>query len=247
MYWACPDKPALNAAFARSAAGKPNFHFGFFAADFTAHTTVRVFDAMPELTNFIAPQRGNPKWRCISPDECEVYVDPETSDVAVRKIDNREYLGSFARAWVIPLGFHPFQFAFAPNTPRLRCGNVVVQRRAWTLSLEEFPAGKYHGISPQLVAAVEKVRTEKNLPRHIYIRPTEQALRRSGAEGRDKDTKPIYIDLESYLFVEIFYRWLTKAGEIEITEMLPAPDELLWQEADGRRTFELRTLILPRS
>jgi len=28
--------------------------------------------------------------------------------------------------------------------------------------------------------------------------------------------------------------------------MLPAPDDLWWQEADGRRTFELRTLIVPR-
>ena len=77
--------------------------------------------------------------------------------------------------------------------------------------------------------AVEKIRDQRGLPRHVYIRPTEQALRRSGAEGRDKDTKPIYIDLESYLFQEIFYRWLSKAGEIEITEMLPAPEELLWR------------------
>lgn len=113
--------------------------------------------------------------------------------------------------------------------------------------MEEFPAGKYHGISSALVAAVERLRAQRDLPRHIFIRPTEQALRRSGVEGRDKDTKPIYIDLESYLFLEIFYRWLNKAGEIEITEMLPAPHELLWREADGRRTFELRTLIVPRS
>jgi hypothetical protein len=28
--------------------------------------------------------------------------------------------------------------------------------------------------------------------------------------------------------------------------MLPAPDDLWWKEADGRRTFELRTLIVPR-
>jgi hypothetical protein len=46
----------------------------------------------------------------------------------------------------------------------------------------------------------------------VYIRPTEQALRRSGAEGRDKDTKPVFVDLESYLFLEIFYRWVVKAG-----------------------------------
>ena len=36
------------------------------------------------------------------------------------------------------------------------------------------------------------------------------------------------------------------AGELEVTEMLPAPDQLLWQEPDGRRTFELRTQIIPR-
>jgi hypothetical protein len=40
--------------------------------------------------------------------------------------------------------------------------------------------------------------------------------------------------------------WLTKAGELEITEMLPDPEDLCWREADGRRTFELRTLIVPR-
>jgi hypothetical protein len=97
-----------------------------------------------------------------------------------------------------------------------------------------------------LPAAITRaLRQEKGWPRHIYIRPSEQALRRSGAEGRDKDTKPVYIDLESYLFLEIFSRWLTKAGELEITEMLPDPDHLLWQEEEGRRTFELRTQIVP--
>jgi 3-oxoacyl-(acyl-carrier-protein) synthase len=49
------------------------------------------------------------------------------------------------------------------------------------------------------------------------------------------------------LFLEIFHRWLVKAGELEVTEMLPDPDHLLWPESDGRRTFELRTMIVPRS
>src|SRR5205814_2202297 len=105
--------------------------------------------------------------------------------------------------------------------------------------------GEFTGVSPALVLAIECLRAQRDLPRYVYIRPTEQALRRSGAEGRDKDTKPVFIDLESYLFLEIFYRWLTKAGELEITEMLPSPDDLLWQEEDGRRCFELRTLIVP--
>ena len=246
MYWACPHKPDLNRALQATTLNRPSFHFGFFAADFTAHTTVRVFDALPELTNFVAPQRSSPGWNRIAPAATEVYIDAQTGDVALRKSDNREHLGSFARAWVIPLGFHPFQFGLAPHTPRLRCGTIVVQRRTWTVTMDEFPTGKFHGTSPDLVIAIEQLRARRDLPRHIYIRPTEQALRRSGAEGRDKDTKPIYIDLESYLFLEIFYRWLGKAGELEITEMLPSPNELLWQEGDGGRTFELRTLIVPR-
>jgi hypothetical protein len=247
MYWACPNKAALNDALEGTVAGKPNFHFGFFAADFTAHTTVRIFDALPKLSNFVAPQRSNPAWRTVPPADAEVYIDETTGDVCLRKIDNREYLGSFARAWLIPLGFHPFQFGLAPHTPRLRCGNVIVQRRTWTVASQELPAGNYNGISRDLVLAIEQLRAQKDWPRYIYIRPSEQALRRSGAEGRDKDTKPVFIDLESYLFLEIFYRWLTKSGELEVTEMLPAPDQLLWREPDGRRTFELRTLIIPRS
>jgi len=107
--------------------------------------------------------------------------------------------------------------------------------------------GNYTGISCNLVLAIAKLRAERNLPRFVYIRPTEQALRRSGAEGRDKDTKPVFVDLESYLFLEIFYRWLVKAGEIEVTEMLPDPEHLFWKEPDGRRSFELRTLVVPRS
>ena len=247
MFWSCPDKEPLGRAVASTVFGRPNFHFGFFAADFTAHTTVRLFDAMPDLSNFVAPQRANPKWRKISPADAEVYVDKTTGDVCVRKTDNQEHLGSFARAWVIPLGFHPFQFSIAPHTPRLRCGKVIVQRQSWTISANDLPSGNYTGVSSALVVAIERLRAEKNLPRFVYIRPTEQALRRSGAEGRDKDTKPVFVDLESYLFLEIFHRWLMKAGEIEVTEMLPAPEDLFWKEKDGRHSFELRTLIVPRS
>lgn len=247
MYWSCPDKEVLSRALASTTFGRPNFHFGFFAADFTAHTTVRLFEALPELSTFVAPQRAHPKWKKIPPTDAEVYIDEATGDVCVRKIDNHEHLGSFARAWVIPLGFHPFQFGMAPHTPRLHCGKVIVQRRSWTVKAEELIPGNYTGVSTQLVLAVEKLRAERNLPRFIYIRPTEQALRRSGAEGRDKDTKPVFVDLESYLFLEIFHRWLMKAGEIEVTEMLPDPEHLLWKEPDGRHSFELRTLIVPRS
>ena len=247
FYWSCPDKTALRFALTATVKGCPSFHFGFFAADFTAATAVRQLDAIPESMSFVAPQRGDPRWRIIPPAEIEVFLEEKNGDVCLRTRGSREYLGSFARAWVIPLGFHPFHFGRAPHTPRLRCGRVIVQRRSWTVTLEELGAGDYTGISRDLLLAVERLRAAKGWPRHIYIRPGEQALRRSGAEGRDKDTKPVYIDLESYLFLEIFHRWLTKAGELEVSEMLPDPDHLLWREPDGRRSFELRTQIVPRA
>ena len=246
FYWSCPDPAALRQALTSTMRGQPNFHFGYFAVDFTATTAVRLFDALPDLTYFVAPQRGAPEWKTVPPAEAEVFVDQKNGDVGLRRRGSREYLGSFARAWTIPLGFHPFSFSLGEHTPRLRCGQVVVQRRSWTVTLEELGKGDFTGVSRDLVVAVERLRAARDLPRYIYIRPTEQALRRTGGEGRDKDTKPVYVDLESYLFLEIFHRWLVKAGELEVSEMLPTPEQLLWQEADGRRTFELRTQIVPR-
>jgi hypothetical protein len=245
FYWSCPDKSALSDALSRTIFGRPSFYFGFFAADFTATTTVHLFETPRELCNFVAPQRGNPNWPTIRPADAEVFIDDATGDVCLRETRSQEYLGSFARNWIISLGFHPFQFSLLPHTPRLRCGRVIVQRRAWIVREEELGTGDFTGVSRDLVLAIERLRAQKNWPRYVYIRPSEQALRRSGVEGRDKDTKPVFIDLESYLFLEIFHRWLTKSGELEVTEMLPDPDHLCWREQDGRRTFELRTLIVP--
>ena len=175
-----------------------------------------------------------------------MFINQENGDVGLRKRGSHEYLGSFSRYWIIPLGFHPFYFGRGPHMPRLRCGKVIVQRQSWTITADEIGSGNFTGVSRDLVVAIERLRAQRGLPRFVYIRPTEQALRRSGVEGRDKDTKPVFIDLESYLFLEIFHRWLMKAGEIEVTEMLPDPDHLLWRETDGRHTFEMRTLIVPR-
>lgn len=243
FYWSCPDKVALGRAIERTLCHQPYLYYGYFAADFTATTAVRL-DAIARAVKFVALERSVGDWETFRPAETEVFIT-EDGDVAVRTRDSRRDLGSFARGWVIPLGFHPFSFSLGAHTPRLLCDKVVVQREAWTISLDELEGGDFTGVSRDLVIAVEKLRAARNLPRYIYIRPTEEALRRAGVEGRDKDTKPVFIDLESYLFLEIFHRWLVKAGELEVTEMLPTPDQLLWQEPDGRRTFEIRTQIVP--
>jgi len=130
------------------------------------------------------------------------FSSRKMADVALRA--SGQYLGSFARNWIIPLGFHPFQFGLAPQTPRLRCGRVIVQRRSWTVSSEEMGGGNFSGLSPELVLAVERLRAAKDLPRFVYIRPTEQALRRSGAEGRDKDTNR-FLSISKVIFSWKFF------------------------------------------
>src|SRR5262249_41775718 len=56
FYWSCPDKEALSAALEKTLFGKPYLYYGYFAADFTATTTVRL-DALPKSTKFVASQR----------------------------------------------------------------------------------------------------------------------------------------------------------------------------------------------
>ena len=85
MYWNCPDKTLFARALASTTCGQPNFFYGFAPADFTAHTTVRQFDVIPELSYFVAPARGKPEWQNIPTAETEVFVDEKNGDVALRK------------------------------------------------------------------------------------------------------------------------------------------------------------------
>ena len=90
--------------------GQPNFFYGFAPADFTAHTTVRQFDVIPELSYFVAPARGKPEWQNIPTAETEVFIDERNGDVALRKRGSHEYLGSFSRYWIIPAGLSSVLF-----------------------------------------------------------------------------------------------------------------------------------------
>ncbi len=79
------------------------------------------------------PSAAIPSWRAIPPAELEVFINEQNGDVRLRTRATGEDLGSFARAWTIPLGFHPFSFSLGAHTPRLRCGKIVVQRETWTV------------------------------------------------------------------------------------------------------------------
>jgi hypothetical protein len=235
--FAAPDPRALD-PWLRRASG-PLCDWGF-PTDVVAHTLLD-FAPVGDLFTYAGPDRGLPGWRAYRPADAEVVVAGD-GDVRIRA--GGEERGSFARSWIIGLGFHPFTFPLGAHSPRLETGGVVVQREGWVVTSADLPRGPYASGAPELAVDVDRLRAARGLPRHVFVRPTDAAVRRVGAGGRDKDVKPIFVDLESYPFLDVLARWLAKHGELDVTEMLPAPDRLCWREDDGRHTFELRTLFV---
>lgn len=245
LLWGCPD-PAAFAADVRCAMDGPVGDFGFAGVDLTTHTTVPFSAFAPSLYCYVGAGAAPSGARSLAPSEVEVVDDGH--DLRMRERGTGRDLGSFTRSWALALGFHPFLFRIARRTPRLVVNGVIVQRAMWTISRDDWKPHRWIGVSSdvQLLLECDRLRTHSGIPRHVFIRPTDRAILRVGAGGRDKDAKPIYLDLETMPLVRLLDRWLDKHGEIEITEMLPEPEMMFWRTPEGRHPFELRTLLLPR-
>lgn len=183
-------------------------------------------------------------WPVVRAADALVVLDEENGDVRLRERGTGRDLGSLARDWAISAGFHPFiPLTRRPGTPRLQMGRVIVQRRTWTIDLAEIELPTNARVAEQLVS-IERLRAARDVPRQVFIRPSEEVM------GRDmgmqpKDAKAMYVDLESQPFVEIFLSKLRRYKALELTEMLPTPEETVWQEADGKRSFEARFIVVP--
>ena len=244
-YWCCPDKPALHAAIARAVGGR-----AFCVRDPGNASPVHVngepmMAAMPRPT-YVGTARPKLGWATVRPADAEVIVDEDRCDLRLRA-PSGEDLGSIIASPSLIVALHPFfPFERAPHAPRLRVGKVIVQRRSWHVESAALGEPRPAGVSAAFVRGLERERAERGIPRHVFVRPPQGALRNRGALTRDKDNKPLYLDLESVVFLEILERRLRKYGTLVVTEMLPAPHELLWQTPEGRYTFELRTNIVLR-
>ena len=243
-YWSCPDPATLRETMIAANGARPICINDSFAEAPVHVCPEAVMTAMPQPT-YVGMRRPRPGWRAIRPADAEVFVDEQHADVRLRTPAGDD-LGSIIRTVRLLTGMHPFfPFERVPHAPRLCVGEVVAQREAWHIDsaeLGERPAG----VSTALIAAVERLRADRGIPRWIFLRPSSAALPVTTWFGRDKDQKPIYIDLESVVFLDIFERRLRKYGSLTVIEMLPKPDELFWRLPGGRHTFELRTNVVPR-
>jgi hypothetical protein len=60
-----------------------------------------------------------------------------------------------------------------------------------------------------------------------------------------EEPKPVYLDFDSPLYVDLFCRMARQAARLAVTEMIPAVDEVWLSDAQGDRyTCELRVAIV---
>lgn len=117
------------------------------------------------------------------------------------------------------------------HTPRVTVDGVVLCREQWNLSPSESPLVRAKGRYAQFLTARRWAR-ELGLPRWIFVKVPEEP-------------KPIYIDLDSPIYVEMLAKLLRHSSRIAITEMLPSVDEVWLPDADGHAyTFEIRMVAV---
>jgi hypothetical protein len=117
------------------------------------------------------------------------------------------------------------------HRPRITIGSVVVAREQWRHDARELTFATLPRGAAQF-AAVRAWTQESAMPRHVFVRIPEE-------------TKPIYVDFESPIYVEMFAKLVRKASIVIVTEMLPGHGDAWLPDAAGQRyTCELRLIAV---
>ncbi|MGW0537869.1 lantibiotic dehydratase [Streptomyces sp. NPDC003032] len=113
------------------------------------------------------------------------------------------------------------------HVPRLMSGRVVLQRERWRI-----PVADVLMSDPETAfLALQRLRRRLQLPRHVFAKIWGQP-------------KPVYCDLDSPLLVRSLVGLLGRDQEdVELSEMLPGPENLWWEIEGDRRTSELRYTV----
>jgi len=113
------------------------------------------------------------------------------------------------------------------HTPRLRIGDVIVQRERWRLPRAALFAESYPGDSFELFVDYARARRRLGLPRHLFARV-------------DGEPKPVYVDGHNWFLLQLLRHLLAEDRAVVLTEMLPDPDQLWLRGHSGSFCAELR-------
>lgn len=121
--------------------------------------------------------------------------------------------------------------SLAPHSPRVTLGKVVVARESWTLDRAELlPLLDGEGLDR--LRAANGLRSARGLPRFVFAKiPREH--------------KPLYVDFESPVGLDVFCRMSHDATTLRLSEMLPLPADAWLNDAAGQRfVSELRVVAV---
>jgi lantibiotic biosynthesis protein len=114
----------------------------------------------------------------------------------------------------------------APHLPRVSFGRLILALEQWTLGPHEVDrlkeltgAARYH--------ALRSLRTRLQLPRWVAVVDGDQVLP---------------VDLQNVLSCDSFFRLVKPLPRVTLTEVFPAPDQLVVEGPEGRHSAEI---VLP--
>ncbi len=122
----------------------------------------------------------------------------------------------------------------APHSPRVTIDRVVVAREAWTLERPELkPLFDADGLDR--LRAASALRDARGLTRFCFAKiPGEH--------------KPVYVDLESPVSLDVFCKMANEAPSVRLSEMLPGPEDAWLGDAGlARYVSELRVVAVDPS
>jgi lantibiotic biosynthesis dehydratase-like protein len=111
--------------------------------------------------------------------------------------------------------------------PRIRLGNVVLQRRTWRFAADRLPPEVTGQPDEEWFLAWRTWQRAAGLPRHVFA-------------SLGGEHKPQYVDFDAYPSVRLLDTAVRKSGgTVVLTEMLPGPGEQWLRDGRHRYVTEL--------
>ncbi len=111
--------------------------------------------------------------------------------------------------------------------PRVRLGNVVLQRRSWRFAADRLPPVVAGQPDQEWFLGWREWQRAAGLPRHVFA-------------SLGGEHKPQYVDFDSYSCVRLLETAARKSDStVVLTEMLPGPDQLWLRDGAERYVTEL--------
>jgi hypothetical protein len=135
---------------------------------------------------------------------------------------------------VIPGDFHRILFDLAGDilgsglSARLVYRKIILKRKTWCVDTSGIPDVNNPGEEWIAFAALRQWANAMGLPRWVFVKSPSE-------------TKPIYVDFDNPLAVDLFLKIARQTGSVSVSEMRPSPNELWLKESRGRFCSEIRT------